>query len=213
MKDYPSIPKVLKDHIESDCIAFYKYDGSQIRVEWSKKKGWHKFATRGQLFDKSEKNFGCAVDIFNNTYAEALIKVIQDKYPKTTEVLAFLEFVGPHSFAGLHDPGILKVESNDPKELILFDINIHKKGIVSPAEFIKNFSHLRSAEVLYQGKLTEDFIKDVREGKYPSEEGVVCKGVLNPNNPHSQWRCKIKTWAYLKKIQKFFGNSYGSYWE
>lgn len=72
MKDYPSIPKVLKDHIESDCIAFYKYDGSQIRVEWSKKKGWHKFATRGQLFDKSEKNFGCAVDIFNNTHAEAL---------------------------------------------------------------------------------------------------------------------------------------------
>jgi hypothetical protein len=213
MKKYPSIPKISEEFIGRDCIVFEKLDGSCLSFEWSKKRGWYKSSTRNHLFDRSEPTFGCAVDIFNNTHAEALTKVIQDKYPKTTEVLAFLEFVGPHSFAGLHDPGILKVESNDPKELILFDINIHKKGIVSPAEFVKNFSHLRSAEVLYQGKLTEDFIKDVREGKYPSEEGVVCKGVLNPNNPHSQWRCKIKTWAYLKKIQKFFGNSYGSYWE
>jgi hypothetical protein len=209
VKDYPSISKVLKDHIDSDCIAFQKYDGSQIRVEWSKKKGWHKFATRGQLFDKSEKTFGCAVDIFNNTQAEALSKVIQDKYPKATEVLAFLEFVGPHSFAGLHDPGILKVDHNDPKELVLFDINIHKKGIVSPAEFVQNFSHLRSAEVLYEGRLTEDFIKDVRESVYEGEEGVVCKG----GEGHKIWMAKIKNWAYLKKIQKFFGSSYGKYWE
>jgi hypothetical protein len=209
MKDYPSIPKVIIEFLGRDCISFYKHDGSQVRVEWSKKKGWHKFATRGQLFDKSEKTFGCAIDIFHNTHAEALTKVIQDKYSKVTEALAFLEFVGPHSFAGLHDPGILNVASNDPKELILFDINIHKKGIIDPIEFVKNFSHLRSAEVLYEGKLTEEFILDVREGKYPGEEGVVCKG----GTSHNAWRCKIKTWAYLKKIQKFFGSSYGNYWE
>lgn len=207
MKDYRSIPKVLDEHLNNPCIAFFKEDGSQIRVEWSKKKGWHKFATRGQLFDKSEKTFGCAVDIFHNTQAENLSKILAEKYPKATEALAFLEFVGPHSFAGIHEPAILKVESNSPIELVLFDINIYKKGLVSPAEFVQNFPN--SAEVLYKGKLTEEFVKDVREGKYPVKEGVVVKG----GEGHKIWMCKIKTWEYLKKIQKFFGSSYGQYWE
>jgi hypothetical protein len=213
MKDYPSIPKVLNEHINSDCIAFRKYDGSQIRVEWTKKKGWHKFATRGQLFDASEKTFGCAVDIFRNMFVGNLTQVIVGEYPKATEVLAFLEFFGPRSFAGMHEP-------DDPKELVLFDINIHKKGILSPVEFVQNFSHLRSAEIVYEGKLTEGFIKDVRDGAVPSEsadrphphmldEGVVVKG----GTGHKIWMAKIKTWEYLKKIQKFFGSTYGRYWE
>lgn len=208
MKDYPSIPKVLNEFLNRDCIAFKKYDGTQIRVEWTHKKSWHKFATRGQLFDKSSKHFGCAIDIFNNTHAMSLETIIKNKYPKASEVVAFLEFIGPFSFAGMHEPGILQVSHNEPKELILFDINIHKKGLVNPEEFVKNFFY-SSAEVLYQGKLTEEFIKDVREGKYGEGEGVVVKGGCG----HKIWQCKIKTWAYLKKIQQFFGTSYGNYWE
>lgn len=212
MKDYPSIPKVLNEHINSDCIAFRKYDGSQIRVEWSKKKGWHKFATRGQLFDKSEKTFGCAVDLFHNTFADKLTPVIVGEYPKATEALAFLEFLGPRSFAGMHEP-------DDLKELILFDINIHKKGILGPSEFIENFTHMPSAEIVYEGNLTEEFIKDVRAGSIPSEwsdeppyvldEGVVVKW----GEGHKLGMAKIKTWEYLKKIQKHFGSSYGKFWE
>jgi len=206
MKDYPSIPKVLNDYLNLDCIAFYKYDGSQIRVEWTKKKGWHQFATRGRLFDKTDKNFGIAVDIFHQTHAETLTKAIKDNYPKAEEAIVFMEFVGPHSFAGLHDSGVLNVENNDPKKLVLFDVNIHKRGIISPKDFISKFN---GAEVVYQGKLTEDFIKKVREKQFPIDEGVVCKG----GEGHKIWMCKIKTWDYLKKIQKFFGSSYGQYWE
>jgi hypothetical protein len=210
MKDYPSIPKVLEKFIGLDCIAFKKYDGSQIRVEWSPKKGWHKYATRGHLLDKTDKNFGSAIEIFERTHAEPMTKIIRDNYPKAEGVVAFLEFLGPHSFAGIHDPGVLKVESNDPKELVLFDVNIHKKGILDPNAFISKFSCVRSAEVVYCGTLDEDFVKKVREIMPPYlDEGVVCKG----GSGHDLWQCKIKTWDYLKKIQKFFGSSYGNYWE
>lgn len=207
MKDYPSIPKILEEFIGRECISFKKYDGTQIRCEWHKKRGWYKWSTRGHLFDKTDKNFGCAIDLFNQS--ELIEKVIRDNYPKTENAVAFMEFLGPNSFAGLHDPGVLQVAHNDPKELILFDINIHKRGLVSPADFVSKFGHLRSAEVIYQGKLTEDFIKDIREKKYPVDEGVVTKG----GTGHKIWMCKIKTWDYLKRIQKFFGSSYGNFWE
>ncbi len=210
MKDYPSIPKVLTKFIGQECIAFKKYDGTQIRIEWSPKRGWHKFATRGGLFGESDPNFGSTYQIFEKSHAEPLTKAIRDHYPKAEGAYAFLEFLGPHSFAGLHDPGILEVENNDPKELVLFDVNIHKKGILSPKDFISKFSVVRSAEVIYTGKLSEEFIQKVREKQFPEiDEGVICKG----GEGHGLWFCKIKTWDYLKRIQKFFGTSWGKYWE
>lgn len=209
MKEYPSIPKALNDFLDMDCIAFRKYDGTNIRAEWQKKKGWCKFATRGCLFDKTDKNFGNAVPIFEQTHANLLEKAIKDNYPKADSAIVFMEYLGPHSFAGLHDPGILQVDNNDPKELVLFDVNIHKRGFVSPLDFVSKFGHVRSAEVVYQGRLTEDFIKDIREGKFPVDEGVVCKG----GEGHKFWMCKVKTWQYLKRIQKFFGTGYKNYWE
>jgi hypothetical protein len=210
MKHYPHIPKVLDAFIGRECIGFRKYDGSCIMAEWSRKKGWYKWATRGgHLFDKTHKEFGSATSIYN---LGGLEKAINDHYPKCESAIAFFEFLGPHSFAGLHDPGILQVESNDPKELVLFDVNIHKRGIISPYEFIEKFGNLRIAEPIYDGMLTEEFIESVRKNQlssFPLDEGVVCKG----GEGHKIWQAKIKTWDYLKKIQKFFGSSYGKYWE
>jgi hypothetical protein len=208
MKEYPSIPKVLNDFLGRDCIAFRKYDGTNIRVEWARKRGWYKFATRGYLFDKTDKNFGNVVGIFEKSN-EALEKAIKDNYPKADSAIVFMEYLGPYSFAGLHDPGILQVENNDPKELVLFDVNIHKRGFVSPLDFVSKFGHIRSAEVVYKGKLTEDFIELVRQKSYAIDEGVVCKG----GDGHNRWMCKVKTWEYLKKIQKFFGTSWSKHWE
>lgn len=208
MKDYGSIPKLLTEYIDRECIAFRKYDGSQIRSEWTRKKGWHKWATRGHLFDETDKTFGCAIKAFE-PQADLVAKAIVDNYPKVESAIVFMEFVGPHSFAGIHDPAVLQVENNDPKELVLFDVNIHKRGLVSPKDFVKNFGHTRSAEVMYEGKLTEEFIKNIREGKLSVNEGVVCKG----GEGHKIWMCKVKTWEYLKQIQKFFGTSWGNYWE
>ncbi len=213
MKDYPSIPKILNEFIGKECVGFRKLDGSQVRTEWSRKRGWHKWATRGgNLFSESDPNFGSAIKAFEISHAEKMEKAIVDNYPKCESAIAFLEFLGPHSFAGIHDPGILGVETNDPKKVVLFDVNIHKKGIIGPKEFVERFGHLQVAEPIYFGKLDDKFIQSIRDN-LELDEGVVCKGMDNPNSIHTLWRCKIKTWAYLKKIQKFFGTSYGKYWE
>src|SRR5271170_200880 len=198
MKSYPSIPKIAKEYIGRECVIFRKYDGSCISSLWTKKKGWHRFSTRNHLFDSTDKHFGSAVEIFNRTLADTLTRTLVDKYPKATEVIAFAEFLGPHSFAGIHDPVTLQVKHNDPKKLVLFDINIHKKGMLSPQEFVdfvQYGANICYAQDIANIRLTDDFIKDVREGKYSlvggnysehfyKDEGVVVKG---GTTSHNQW--------------------------
>jgi hypothetical protein len=208
VKEYPKIPAYVK-FLGQECTAFYKHDGSNLRVEMSKKRGWYKWGTRHRLFNASDPEYGCAIDIFEKKYAEPLEKLIRDNFPRLEGAMAFMEFRGPHSFGGQHEPKTLNVPNNDPKDVILFDVNITKKGFVSPKKFIKTFGSLHIPEVIYQGVLDEDFVKKVREKHFPVDEGVVCKG----DEGHKLWFCKIKTWDYLKKIQGFFGSSWGEHWE
>ena len=200
MKEYPSILG-SKGAPELPCIAFYKLDGSNLRFEWSRKTGFYKFGTRRRLFDKSDAEYGCAIEIFNKKYGEDLSKIFRDKY-KAEKAMAFGEFFGPQSFAGQH---VL----DDPKDVVLFDINIHKKGILGPEEFIKNFGHLHTPVVIYEGPLTEEFIQDVRQSKYLINEGVVAKG----GQGHNLWMRKIKTLDYLKRLQKLYENTWQELWE
>lgn len=150
MKEYP---KILGAGIPSGdpCIAFYKYDGSNLRFEWRPKSGWYKFGTRRRLFNETDPEYGEAVAIFSKKYAEPVEKVIREKFKKAESAIVYCEFFGPHSFAGKHEPGFLGVESNDPKDLVLFDVNIHKKGFVSPADFLDLFGHLHIPKVIYEG--------------------------------------------------------------
>jgi hypothetical protein len=116
-------------------------------------------------------------------------------------VTVFAEFFGPNSFAGDHVP-------EDPKELILFDVNPLKKGFVSPRDFVKHFGDLRyTAEVLYEGDLTEEFIQDVIDGKVPVQEGVVAKG----NSGHQLWSCKIKTASWVERVKDKFKDNWQQY--
>jgi len=209
MKEYPSIPRINDDLIGRSCISFYKYDGSNIRSEYSKKKGWYKWGTRRRLFDKTDRDYGCAIEIFQKEYAESLEKIIRDVY-KAEKAIAFLEFFGPHSFAGKHEPGeLLGADSNDPKQLVLFDINIHRKGIVGPKEFIKNFGNLKIPDVIYEGFITEEFLENVRHSRYPINEGVVCKG----GEGHKLWMTKVKSWDYLRRLKEKFGECWKEHWE
>jgi hypothetical protein len=208
MKAYQSIPR-LADFLPTvqlgiPCIAFYKYDGSNIRAEWNKKKGWYKFGTRTRLLDKTVPVFGDAITLFNDTLADGIEKVLVDKY-NSYNATVYMEFFGPHSFAGRHEVETLKyigfdVENNDPKELVLFDVNVYKQGMLGPEKFISDFGHLKSAQVVYEGKLTQQFIQDVMDGKYPVKEGVICKG----GDRHKLWMCKVKTSEYLTELKKRF---------
>jgi len=206
MKQYPSIPHVASYH-GLFCSAFHKYDGSNLRFSWTKKRGWHKFGTRTQLFSDSEPTFGSAIKIFNETYADGLAKVFIDNklFRNTQEIIVFGEFFGAKSFAGQHLP-------DDPKQLVLFDVNIHKKGFLGPDDFVDTFGHLKTAELVYRGALTKDFEREVREGVIPGlNEGVICKG--GSTGSHKMWMCKIKTNAYKELLRQRFLDSWDKYWE
>jgi hypothetical protein len=69
-------------------------------------KGWWQFGTRRRLFDAADPEFGCAIELFRAKYADGVEKVIRDDlhFRGAQEVVCYCEFLGPHSFAGVHDP-------------------------------------------------------------------------------------------------------------
>lgn len=199
MKKYNSIPYWNKGIFNSDCIAFDKLDGSNFRAEYSKKKGFYKFGTRNIMIDDKDENFGKAIPLFLNKYNETLSKVFVDKYKKVENFVVFAEYVGENSFAGWHDP-------NDKMDIILFDVNQYKKGVISPYEFLKNFGHLHIPEIVYEGKYTEELIENVKNGVYILKEGVIAKGLINTKKEgEAIWSCKIKTNEWLQKVKEKFG--------
>jgi hypothetical protein len=203
MKDYPSMQSSRKAPIGESCIAFYKYDGSNLRWEWTKKRGWTKFGTRNHLFDKNDAQFGQAIPLFLETIAPKLDDVIKQEFKGVDLVTVYTEYFGPSSFAGVHVPG-------EPKELRLFDVCPHKKCMVSPRDFVKLFGALPfAAQVVYDGMLTEEFINDVRAGIYPVTEGVVCKG----GERHNLWMVKVKTDAYKQKLIEVYKDGWANFWE
>jgi hypothetical protein len=208
MKDYHSIPP-YKDFLGKQCIAFDKLDGSNLRAEWSAKRGWYKWGTRRRMMDHTDPEYGVAVKLFEQEYGETLIHALDasefKKYLKNG-ITVFMEFYGPTSFAGQHTEG-------EAKTVTVFDVNINKKGFLGPEDFIGVFGNdCRIPKVLYRGEITEDLVDLVRQGKLPVVEGVICKG--GDTFDHSLWSCKIKTLAYLQKLKEVFGvGGYQQFWE
>lgn len=200
MQQFPSIDGSAKAPIGKPCIAFYKYDGSNLRWEWSPKQGWHKFGTRTQLFDATHEVFGEAIPIFMNGMGDEIVARIKKIDRGIQRITAFTEFFGPGSFAGQHVPG-------EPKELRLIDVFLFKKGFMNPRTFVNTFGDLPyAAQIVYEGNLNKQFIDEVRNGtKYNVWEGVVAKG--------EDFQVKIKTGAYFTKLNEVYGTEYRNHWE
>jgi hypothetical protein len=194
MLQYPSIMGSAKSPIGKPCIAFVKYDGSNLRWEWSPKKGWNKFGTRHQLFDASAPLYNQAIPLFMSGMGDELVYRTKQIVKNPERITAFTEFLGPSSFAGQH------VE-DEQKELRLFDVFLFKKGFVPPTQFVDVYGSMpQSAEIVYTGNLDKQFIMDIRSGKYDVFEGVVAKG--------SDFMVKIKTDQYFEKLR----NKYADRW-
>lgn len=209
---YPKIPD-SKNCPNTQCIAFEKYDGTNLHWVWNSELKWYAFGTRRDRFDldemgikefqKAHPGLEIAPDIFLIEIAPSLDKFFRenpDYY--SAEITVFTEFLGENSFAGQH-------KTEDKKQLILFDVEINT-GIIPPQKFITDFRDFPIAKVIYQGKITGKFIDDVRQGKYNLNEGVVCKGV---NRDGSMWMAKIKTYNYMQKLQQVFQQNWLNYWE
>ena len=196
MKSYREIPGPEKAP-QLPCVAFYKYDGSNLRFEWSKKRGWYKFGTRNRLFDNTDRDFGNGIELFLNTYGDDLPKVIRDNkdYRGVDNFIVYCEYYGADSFASYIGTA--------PREIVLIDVDITRKGIVLPKDFIRNFGHLRIPEVIYEGNFNKQFVQDIKDGKYPVKEGVVAKGVLPKKNPqHGLWMAKVKTKWWMDELKR-----------
>lgn len=187
MKTYPSIPRGCIQHFRAHI--FDKVDGSSTRFEWTKKRGWFKYGTRTRLFDESDPIFGSAMALFHNGLAGPIADIA--KVQRWDKVVAFAEFFGPHSFAGVH-------LQEDPKFLALFDVSPLRKGILPPAEFLKLFGHLEITKFLGIVDWNNDYVARVRRNEVEGVtfEGAVAKGMVNKELIME----KAKTQSWIDKV-------------
>jgi len=156
------------------------------------------------MFDETDTEYGRAIPVFMEKYAEQLAKVFTDNkdFRSRDKITAFCEFYGPQSFSGWHD------FKNDTQTVTLFDVEIYKKGFVLPRDFLKYFGHLEIPAVIYEGNFGPQLVEDVKDGKYPvTWEGVVCKGVIKGkkgNDQHGLWMNKIKTKSWMAELRRRF---------
>ena len=211
---YPKIPG-SRNAPAGGCIAFEKYDGTNLHWDWDRDFGWHGFGTRRdefnlseagiELFSQQHAHLRQSVEVFWATLAEGIEKVFREDpaYREFQSLKVFTEFLGPNSFAGLH-------RQEDPKEIRLFDVWADPFGMIAPKRFVEDFGHLHTARVVYEGKLTGKFAEDVRLGKYRVKEGVVCKG---GSGGVDVWMVKIKTYEYRNRLKQAFADRWEEYWE
>ena len=214
MLHYPKMPD-SRNCPDGRCLAFEKYDGTNLHWEWEREFGWHSFGARRDEFNLNPKEIesferahpnllGCA-GLFDSTLAAGIETVFQENenYRSFASFKVFTEFFGARSFAGMH-------EEDDPKELKLFDVWVEPLGMIGPKQLVSDFGHLNTARVVYEGKISGRFVEDVRDGKYDVQEGVVCKGGVGGSDV---WMVKIKTRAYMERLKRTFAGDWENYWE
>jgi hypothetical protein len=199
MKAYPSIDRTVQSKLE--IIAFDKLDGSNIRAEWSPKRGFYKFGSRKRLLDATDKHLGKAIPLIM-AMAPDLEEVFK-KQKWNRNVICFFEFWGPNSAFGQHD-------QKDEHRITLIDVNLHKQGILPPRQFLKLFSHLAIPKVLYEGRPNATFVQSVENSTLTgmTSEGVVCKAP-NPSKKKTAKPVmfKVKSKAWLEQLRKHCGSN------
>ena len=201
MKHYPSISHdILWD---TNVVAFDKLDGSNIRAEWSKKRGtFYKFGSRRKLIDEKEPILGKSIPLIVSGFEKELNDVFMSKGYESA--ICFFEFFGKNSFAGQH-------KEDDHHDVALIDVAPYKKGILPPKEFIDLCGHLRIPEVLHVGPVDASFLSSVRDGSLENMtfEGVVCKH-LSKNGKLTEM-FKVKNDAWFKRLKEICGDDEGKF--
>ena len=91
------------------------------------------------------------------------------------------------------------------KDVILFDVNLYKKGFINPKDFINNFWHLHTPDLVYKGEYNSELIKNVKNNTWGLNEGVVIKGVRKTKGNEIVWMTKIKSNLWLEKVRNLCG--------
>lgn len=196
MKSYNTI-NYFGEHWGIPIIAFDKLDGSNIRFEWNKKRGFYKFGSRNVMIDENSEQLGIGVRIIKEKYEEQLNRIFTTK--KYRDVLSFVcygEFIGKSSAFGQHD------FEKDQFDVVLFDVDRYKKGLIPPKEFVDDFGDLGIPKIVYTGNLNKELVGRVKANEFYLSEGVICKGKINTKKDREQlYYCKIKTDDWFKRLR------------
>lgn len=195
MREYREI-EYYGNNIGLPIFAFDKIDGSNLRFEYSPKRGFYKFGTRQMMIDNSHEEFGFAVTLFTEKYSNALTKIFKSKeYRNELSITCYAELIGEQSEFGQHK------YRDDKFDIILFDVEL-KNGFIPPKRFYKEFKEVGIPKLVYQGNLNHEFVDSVKRNEYDLKEGVVCKGVIPNKKENNIFYCKIKTDDWFKKLQE-----------
>lgn len=179
----------------TQCIAFEKYDGSNLHWVYQNK-NWIAFGTRRTQFmfnQVGQREFAQEHPELSEAYAlfsSILAARLSDRLQKLNidKAICFTEFWGEKSLRGEH-------QAQDSKFLTLIDMEINGK-LLTPDKLITNFQDFPElARVVYRGKYNGQLIEDIRKGKFGVKEGVVCKG----EKDEMIYMVKIKTDQYMKE--------------
>src|SRR4051812_16092118 len=103
-----------RDAPDGRCVAFEKYDGTNLHWAWDREFAWHAFGTRRDecnltpdgiaQFVARHAHLRQATEVFHATLADGVAAVLRDHpgYRSYPGFKVFAEFLGPNSFAGLH---------------------------------------------------------------------------------------------------------------
>ena len=209
---YPKIPDTLNCPLKQ-CVAFEKYDGTNIHWVWKPNMGWLDFGTRRdrfplnnggvRQFEQAHPELAGLDQLWDQDPNNSLELYMWDHptYNTAQEVIVFTEYFGPNSFAGQHDP-------KDDKQLVIIDVMVDGK-VIPPEQMLEDFKKWSLAKVIFKGKFSGQLFVDVRKGKFPVKEGVVVKGVVGKE----VYMAKIKTEAYMDKLKTQFKDNWKEYWE
>lgn len=194
MQQYPSIEKkIIKD---LDYYIFDKLDGSNIRVEFSLKKGFDKFGTRHKLMSDESGILNRSKDLILNYEEETHNIFKKNKWQSGT---LFFEFYGKNSFAGFH-------EEDDDFKVSLIDAHISKIGYLNPKDYIRTFEDkIEMSSFLKVGKFNKTLLEQIQNGDMPGVtfEGVIGKAFLK--NKH--FRVKVKNKEWIEKLKRKCGEN------
>lgn len=194
MKSYPSIDKII---FNRPVWVFDKLDGSNIRAEWTRKKGFYKFGSRTVLLSEDTQLGKEPIDLIR--VHEDVLDTIFRKTLRVDKVTCFFEFVGANSFAGTH-------QTSDTHDVVLFEVFLYKKGAIQSNNFIRLFSNkVPTPKLLHHGYTRSDFVNSVRNSTLEGMtfEGVVCKGETRGQGFPMMY--KIKSTAWLDKLRVHCG--------
>lgn len=193
MQQYPSIGK---EYIQGlDYYMFDKLDGSNVRVEFSLKKGFDKFGTRHKLMSDDSGIINLSKDLIIATEEQVHNIFKKNKWQNGT---LFFEFAGPKSFAGFH-------EEDDEFKVHLIDAHIFKHGYLHPRDFLKTFEkNIEIAKFLGIHKFSQPFLEIVKNGEL---EGMTFEGVIGKSeNRNKLVRAKAKSSAWISKLKDKFAD-------